>query len=41
MRRRSIAAASLLVLLATLTPSAQGQSNSGEIDIIVVDAATK
>ncbi len=41
-RRRSAAAAlSLLVLLAALTPSAPAQSDSGEIDIIVVDAATK
>ena len=33
--------ASLLVLLATLTPNAPAQSDTGEIDIIVVDATTK
>jgi TonB-dependent Receptor Plug Domain len=40
--RRSIAAAvSLLLLLAALPPSANAQSDSGEIDIVVVDASTK
>ncbi|MFZ0031196.1 MAG: TonB-dependent receptor plug domain-containing protein, partial [Candidatus Cybelea sp.] len=40
--RRSIAAAvSLLLLLAAVTPSAIAQSDSGEIDIVVVDASTK
>ena len=41
-RRRCVATAlSLLVLLAVLTPSAPAQSDSGEIDIIVVYATTK
>ncbi len=42
LRRRSAAAAvSLLLLVAALTPSAPAQSDSGEIDIAVVDASTK
>ncbi len=40
-RRSAAATASLLVLLAALTPSAPAQSDSGEIDIVVVDATTK
>ncbi|MFY9665537.1 MAG: TonB-dependent receptor plug domain-containing protein, partial [Candidatus Cybelea sp.] len=40
--RRSIAAAvSLLLLLAAFPPSAIAQSDSGEIDIVVIDASTK
>ena len=42
LRRRCVATAlSLLVLLAVLTPNAPAQSDSGEIDIVVVDATTK
>jgi TonB-dependent Receptor Plug Domain len=41
MLRRTAAAAIFLLLVAALTPSAPAQSDSGEIDIIVVDAATK
>ncbi len=41
LRRSAAAIVSLLVLLAGLTPSAAAQSDSGEIDIVVVDATTK
>ena len=40
-RRSAAAALSLLVMLAALTPGAVAQSDSGEIDIVVVDTATK
>jgi hypothetical protein len=41
MRPGVAAALSLLVVLAVLTPSARAQSDSGEIDIVVVDASNK
>jgi len=42
MLRRSVSVAvSFLLSFAALTPSAPAQSDSGEIDIVVVDAATK
>ncbi len=41
LRRSAAATVSLLLLLAGLTPSAIAQSDSGEIDIVVVDATTK
>ena len=40
-RRSAAAALSLLVMLAALTPGAVAQSDSGEIDIVVVDTSTK
>ena len=40
-RRGAAAALCLVVLLAALTPNSPAQSDSGEIDIVVVDAATK
>ena len=39
--RNAAAAIYLLLLIAALTPGAAGQSDSGEIDITVVDATTK
>ncbi len=41
LKRSAAATVSLLVLLAALMPSAAAQSDSGEIDIVVVDATTK
>lgn len=41
LRRRARAALSALLLVALTTPSVSAQSDSGEIDIIVVDAGTK
>jgi hypothetical protein len=40
-RRRASAALLLLLLVASLTASAPAQSDSGEIDIVVVDAGSK
>src|ERR1700729_2435708 len=40
-RRCAAAAVALLLLAAVLTPAAPAQSDSGEIDIVVVDASTK
>ena len=41
LRRRAAAALSLLVFSAALTPCVRAQSDSGEIDIVVVDASSK
>ncbi len=41
LRRSTAATVSLLLLMAGLMPNAAAQSDSGEIDIVVIDASTK